>query len=829
MPDSLSVLNASVTSLSTDEMRQYLSFDPLVSSRCEFPNSDSFKTISDELGGFSKPYQIPVAEDDTNPRVLSGFEGWDLVEDVALSPASVEILRPDLVAQEQNHALYLSRPLGLFMADVNSANPVASKISCAVTLPGSPKNFILKDNAILVFTNSLDGKSGGVLKYTIENGNLIYDSGVFLENKFIVDARLFNHTLAVYTQTFSDEDPEPIPYWYYQEPKNYSLTIIATNDKLLETSHDDFLYEEEKDDADVVSSWTRYNNFVSASDRYLVVSRSHNEMVLDHYEKRTYQECTAYRQVTKEVCHIEWEKVPNPDYVAQGSTVSCRGSLLECLQSKGPSLSRYIYVNKGTECEDVTYQVCTQTITKTDDYPIYRDDLSTRFTIYRFENDNFIRLDDTLSTVSTNKINITQNPVEIKGHVDDLSRLYFNEGFFYALSTENELNTFSLQGNSVIETNVLEGIGTDAERISASQFSPEKLFVNTTDNSNYYDVMDLSTLHAVNLTNPAIPVLDSDIALAGDLSQMFVLDNQLLAFGTTFYGAAESRQSMGTVNLFDLTGAEQDALLLGTDYQNYSSLADNDDQVVRVDESLKRIILPFTSSGFVDGLGYSYKDRLQIADVDGNQINDVATFELNTSAERALSFDENVAMSFSNYLINIFYKTDTWQSHALLDIHLPNTVYEAVVNEYWVRKTTVNDSYKMAITTPDDVFASTPLDEMSVPTATTHVCYGEELYFAGNGFFLVSEVPGLYATRDDCGEYADIKLQFRGWHVDNGKWVETDQATMKAQYDLIVADYQCVVDINSFEGKVLAVDTMPDNVTCYTMEEYNDIRYHWYD
>lgn len=59
--------------MTTAEYREYLQYDPLQNIRCDLGNNAEFEDIADRLGGFKKPYDVPIAEDSSAERILSGF------------------------------------------------------------------------------------------------------------------------------------------------------------------------------------------------------------------------------------------------------------------------------------------------------------------------------------------------------------------------------------------------------------------------------------------------------------------------------------------------------------------------------------------------------------------------------------------------------------------------------------------------------------------------------------------------------------------------------------------------------------------------------------
>jgi hypothetical protein len=151
---------------------------------------------------------------------------------------------------------------------------------------------------------------------------------------------------------------------------------------------------------DIVGTRRGYKSFISASDRYVVVSRDVDRTVFTGTRWDTYSYCAAShpgpeRSVT--YCSPKYEQRKNPDY--REGDYACNGkTLLACIQEAAPTVSRYLYVRVGESCQTYTYHddICDRIETDTVSYPTYRIDRSTQFVVYRYVDGDFVKLDEQL-------------------------------------------------------------------------------------------------------------------------------------------------------------------------------------------------------------------------------------------------------------------------------------------------------------------------------------------------------------------------------------------------------------------------------------------------
>jgi hypothetical protein len=155
----------------------------------------------------------------------------------------------------------------------------------------------------------------------------------------------------------------------------------------------------------VVATYRSYKPFISASDRYFVVSRDISKTVFTGTQSQTYSYCAASHpgpDYSVQYCYPKYEQRANPDYKDPQSTKGdypCNGkSLLDCIQEAAPLVSKYIYVRVGETCNTYTYHdyICDRTETQTVSYPTYRTDRATQFVVYRYTDGDFVKLDEQL-------------------------------------------------------------------------------------------------------------------------------------------------------------------------------------------------------------------------------------------------------------------------------------------------------------------------------------------------------------------------------------------------------------------------------------------------
>jgi hypothetical protein len=793
--------------LNTEELGQYLNFDPIKTQRCALPDNSNFQETADALGGFKINYKVPLKRDSSLPFVYSGFPSPVIMSDNA-SP-SVTIERADLVAQNENRVVYLSKKYGLFAVEVDEENTAYSKVSCALTLPGRPVNFYWHHQDLFIITNGLfnsPSQNAAVLRFSVQPDGFTFVEGLLLPDTHILDTRRFNDTLAIYGNYYPDlnavgtnDNAQPSKQLHFVSIVN-QMKIVAK----------DFL---------TYSDTSYYNNFVSASDRYLVVPKTGREIT--GYKTKTHYRCTKYGDpILKTCCYTKWKRIPNPDYTpaSSGGVVGCGKNLWQCLKQKGPKLSPYIRVNDGQKCHEYEVPVCVKREAVTQEYPIYKS--TTEFVIYRYQDGAFIKLDETLGEVINSNLVLSDHPLKIDGTIPDHNFLKFQNGFFYALTANNgTLTTFTIQGNSLIKTSELGNL-TDNGRISTVRYSDNHLYYNE---DAYGSIQNY--LESISLDDPAFPKPAASISIPGVLHQILFYDDHILGFGNIRQGS----QNLEKISLFSETdGSELDNYLVGADLSRTSSPAAYDEQVYNFDSNLGRFFLPVNSNGFLPGVGYEYLSRLAIADIANGLITTPKTIEFPESIERVASLSKNTAVALSPSYIHQLGADDEWNKQKLLEILLPASAYPVSGTNWWIVQIKSGNAITFNSTNAEDIFSATPNDTVNAHIPQTHVCAGFQIYYGKNTVLLVSEKQNQFTFLEECPEtLSSQQIVLKGWQVDqNGKFQLASQEDLEALYEKVKNPIYCVTDVENEYGQLIPYpEELPEEAQCMTEDEFWDYSY----
>src|SRR6185436_15187719 len=326
---------------------------------------------------------------------------------------------------------------------------------------------------------------------------------VMLDQQNIQDARLFDRTLVVYSNLLrpiaSDGQPmtpppggggtpgggargAPVPGPAYNPNTGVVLTAIKWDAALAVAWREEFLNDQATAEpfagqdpvmaasklvvGDVVSATKNWKPFISASDRYVVVSRDVNRTVFSGTRTETYSYCAASHQGpahSVQTCSPKYEQRPNPDYRPPQSTkgdYTCNGkTLLACIQEAAPTVSQYIYVRVGETCTTYTYHdyICDRQETRMVSYPTYRNEQATQFVVYRYDAGDFVKLDERIYEMAdpgaatvVSSLTFNGKPLEVDGAIDHKGDLQFQHGHFYVLTHQGQrLHTLLLVGNSI--------------------------------------------------------------------------------------------------------------------------------------------------------------------------------------------------------------------------------------------------------------------------------------------------------------------------------------------------------------------------------------------
>lgn len=818
-----SLFDQSTDQLPSKDFKAFLSLDPIKERRCALPEQEEFTELADQLGGFPRPYHVRRARNQADPNYYTGFPAYRNYEDVEASPSpnsNVSIDRADLIGRYENTAFYLAKPHGFIAVSIDPDDASQSTVSCYFTLPGRPINFYTLNNELFILINSFNGQDSAILNLSWQASGFEYKNSLFLKDRRISDSRRFtdsdaHSTLALfgaYYLPLTDEGEEGTTTDVLPRPSYHNMNHLTFVDlaSLTETEKEVF----DKDEREY------FNTFLSASDRYLVLSKQHSELL--RYETRNYSVCTERSEpIIRKVCYTNWKRVPNPDYEppAPGGVISCGNDLMACLKEQGPKLPRYIRVADGQTCVDVPHSYCTHYEYKSYDYPIYQP--MTEFVVYRYQQGKFIKLDEHLSKLKENQLFLTEENLQVAGRINDHRFVQFQNGFFYVLSSTGDLTTFTIQGNSFIQTAQLTGLA-DNNRIQSVLFSGDSLWFGTQERA-------LGALSQIDLSEPHHPRRGLTLQSPGYYEQLIFDDSYLLGFGTVDVNSEMRAEKISLLSL-DENSLEQDHYLAGTDYQYTYSIAHWDDQAYSFDYGLHRLFLPLISSGFVPYEGYRSVNRLFIADRKENLFAEPQVLDLKHAVDRSLSMEENLALAFSGDSVSALVKDSQWRSIPLQEISIPREAYSVPGTEIWIVREDHKDYYSLRSNRFKELFNRPGIASLEVKKPVHNVCSNASLIFADNMVLSVGEKANQFQFREDCTYPMPVNsLDIKGWVFDGeGNIAEAGSEAALSMYAKVEKAKQtyCVFDMDNFEGMpVYAGDTnIPVEVYCMDSEEFSSKR-----
>jgi hypothetical protein len=813
---------------------EYMAIEPGADFRCDLPQDAGFIDISDKLGGFKRPLQIPVERDATVPRLFSGYENHYIntfAEDTDSGQPSVSIQRADKVGSSGNIAFYLSDYYGLILVDINTS-PGDTTARCAYSLPGIPKNFLIRNNTLLVMTNSLNGYGSAIIQFSITPAGLAYMSSQYIEKQNIIDVRLFNDTLAVLTSEPVVNTAENVAeglYSYYGSLYNHRLHVFSTQPSLQLLYTEIFMarvYDEWSADTVKVSSY--FNQFLSASGQYLVAAESVTTQTLTGHETRSYSYCTAYNEIQTQYCTTKWKTIANPDYTPppSGGVYSCGGTLYSCLRSIGPKVSKYINVPDGQTCSSYTQYVCSAYETRTYDVPVYSYVYTTRFHVYRFQDGQFTKLDDKLGRVSGGDILPTEEPFSADGFIAKHDHIYFNDDVLYAVTSKYDttyfksinLKTFTLQGNSPIYISSTDlGYLDYADEINCA-YTDSTIYVS----KSAYRSGKSTTLATLNIADPVAPGTSNWVTIPTHLDQLFFSSNALIGIGETSLNLNNEWYKFGTATLFSGQGAEINSLVLGTDYKSYYSATAYDDQAAVLDSTRGRLLLPYSCYDPFDTSRPHSRQRLTMMNFTSATIEEEQTFSLQRQPDRALSISDDLALAFSNYNISALYRDGSWKSKDIFDGSLPVSIYQSRSYPLIVKKYITDSSYIFELSSQASLSRKDVIGTLTVerfyspaPYLESNVYFDQDRILIARGsleyfnyYFITEE---LYNNQADSTILAGYRITETGFE----EIYSTDE--LSELYRAIKLKYICVIDTANYDGhEIYSFTEIPGTSTCMT-------------
>ncbi len=853
---------------------------------CDEPSNNKFAEIAEKLGGFNKTTSIRIIQDATAPRFYNGFE-VDFFKrlrtpevDNSGAGGGVTIQRPDVVGRTASKAFYLSDTYGLIAVDF-SAGPLNNPMtSCSLPLPGTPKNFVVTDSHLFVMINDFKTLSSAILQFDITQPGMTFVDALLFEYEDIIDARLFNDTLTLFTKTYEvDKEAEKradeiilngkqddslsqspagganidssrgfgginingiqIPY-IHRTVIDHQLRILNTKPNLELAYTEVFLpggeldpNETEIKDIEKTRVWTNFNSFLSASGEYLVVTEKVNERHFDFYERLRRSRCTNYQseQIPYRYCSTNWQRVENPDYVEPPASgvISCAGSLWDCLQVQLPSVAKYIYVPDGETCHDTfRYKyTCLSYESVEYDVPRYRHEDYTNFHVFRFEGGKFIRLDNKLASLEGKQINVSEKPFRINGTVQKHDHINFSNDILYVIANENRveqfsLNTLSIVGNSAIFVDNLPLQSEKRYSNLSAVFAKESIYLADGSFAN-------SAMNTISLADPLAPAIDNVIKIPTQLEQLVFDSDTLIGVGrSSVNNGTQQYQTFGTLTGFSPLGEEVSSLILGSDYRFYSSSVNWDDQVLTVDKNLSRVLIPYSvRTPLLGDEAEPQQNRVTLAEYDAGKFTELATLNLPQVPNRTLSIDENSAFSFSNEFIHLLYNDADWKTRALFNGSLPEGIYYSRKFPVHVQAKTLPGDYHFKLIDSPESASGELLDELKVSRAKSNICTQERYLFDRDRVMVVKEKEGTYISHEDCPtDRSQAEVTFTGYRITAEKFTPIeDQDELALLYKQANWNLVCLTDLNNNSGKLIKAEEInqDDAIRCYTYTRYNEI------
>jgi hypothetical protein len=753
--------------------KQLKARDPVAPIRCAAEESPPFQELSAYLGGITWRHPVAIVKDESFPPLYDGklkrvdyaaSEGSDSRD------AAPTIERPDLVGVQNGVAVFLSKQHGLLAVDARSGTPTPG---CAMRIPGEPKNFLFKGSELVVVVNARGGHNrSALIRYAVEGGRFRFVDAVKLDDQNILDARLFDATIALHT-SWTKTRPQPPPpsaspfgdsgeggravsmeadtSSYGGERRGVKMVVVQWDDALSIDWSDALPDDPKKNDpfegttpattytpGQVVGEHRTFQSFVAASDRYIVVPRSVQTSRFSHYASMTYSACTTYnpRAEEIEVCRVNYEKRANPDYRAPSPTTgdyACNGrSLAECIRVAAPVVSQYVYVPIGQTCEKVWIGRCEKYEPKTVTYPQFETEASTELTIYRFEKGTFTKLDGQLAKLvpKADAIAFETGPLAISGAIANRNQIQFQNGHLYVFAS-GALQTLAVEGSSTSYLNKLP-LASDTTNPTIA-FSSDRAMISAVRPRNI-DPMTQSQVEMIDLSTPSLPVKLNGFIMPGTTTQLLLAPGGLLGPGQVSLSHAQVSRTLQKLTLFSRDGGQElDNLLLGTEYDAFETSWFNaaDDQRIRLANGGQRLFLPYSGRHHADPFEPT-AHRLNITRVENGRLISERSFSTSDDIVRTAALDDERSLAFgesATYLIDR--AAGEWTISTLRELFVPIASYRMNDADLHARIARVGTKCRITTHVGDaDIFGAglasldIPCSEHSLPRG-----FGASLFF----------------------------------------------------------------------------------------------------
>jgi hypothetical protein len=737
-------------------VEQVSKLDPIEARRCPVSNSAAFETTADALGGITWTHPVASLRDESLPPLYRGRIPPPQPQPPRAAPGASDgaggsaaapvISRPDLVGYQEDTAIFLSQRHGLLAVKTDGPAPV---LSCALKLPGQPKYFFYQGNELVLLINGLSSvHEAALLRFRVTGKGFDFVDSVMLDQQSIQDARLFDSTLVVYTSVLAPMMPAPTGQGtsggaaggarpaggavapppsgpaYYPQNLGVAVTAIKWGAALAVAWHEEFLNDPvtqplagpdpaapatKLKPGDVIQTTKSWKSFISASDRYVVVSRDVNRTVFTGTRTETYSYCSQSHEGpprTVRSCAPRYEQRPNPDYrppKTLSGDYDCNGkTLLDCIQEAAPTVSQYIHVRVGETCTDYTYRdwICDKTTTNMVTYPVYGNQAATQFVVYRYGDGDFVKLDERLFEMAdpgavSNVASLTfaGKPLEVPGSIDSKNDLQFQHGQFYVLTDQGtQLHTLLLLGNSIAKlgTQSAPRRRTGMSSYSGGHttlFSDDRMMVSRAynDYTRPMNIPNWSDVVMFDLTIPAFPKAVNQFDMPGSSDQLILAADGVLGPGTVSFTSGGVDRNLQKLTLFNRDDAsELGNLLLGTEFNAdfaQSWLGVSDDQRIRLDPVNQRLFLPY--SGYHHAPQNAFNPgvhRLNVTAVASRRLTSETTFDVVEDIVRTVSTnsapDAGSALAFGDSSVYALHQNPgAWALDVVDEFATPRAVY----------------------------------------------------------------------------------------------------------------------------------------------------------
>jgi hypothetical protein len=733
---------------------QVTRLDPIAAKRCPVSNAPAFEAAADALGGITWTHPVAILKDQSVPPLYKGrippARSQTPTLDTAgtAAPAAApNIVRPDLVGYQDDTAIFLSQRHGLLAVKTGAPAPV---LSCALKLPGQAKYFFYRGNELVLLVNGLGVNESALLRFRVTDSGFDFVDSVMLDQQSIQDARLFDSTLVVYTSLLTpvvtDGQTKPpaagaatsssgdsatsggaavpiISPGNYTTSTGVAVTAVKWDTALAVAWHEEFLNDPVLDPlagqdptmaaaklavGDVVSTRKTFKPFISASDRYVVVTRDVGRTVFAGTQTQTYNYCAASHEGpahSVQTCSPKYEQRANPEYrppQTSGGDYVCNGkTLLDCIQEAAPTVSKYIWVRAGQTCSTYTYHdwICDRYQTDTVSYPVYSYEQSTQFVVYRYDAGDFVKLDEQLYEMAApaagaNVASLTFNgkPLEVSGSIDSKNDLQFQHGHFYVLTNQGQqLHTLLLVGNSIaklgLQAQPRQRGSNSYSGSHATLFSDDRMMISRAyyDYSNPMNIPTWSDVIMLDLTTPDFPKPLNQFVMPGSSDQLILARDGVLGPGTVAFTSGGVPRNLQKLTLFDRDDAgELGNVLLGTEFNANmisSSFGASDDQRIRLDDGNQRLFLPYSGYNHApDGVFSPPAHRLNVTAIANRLLTPEKTFDLVEDVVRTVSTnstpDQGSALAFGDSSVYALNQTPgSWSVDVIDEFATPIAVY----------------------------------------------------------------------------------------------------------------------------------------------------------